>query len=398
MSHVVLATTSAAFEQRVRRATGADLNGTMRRWHDEIMFIDATRAVREVAEGGPEVVAIGPNVDLQPALDLARAFHSEHPEIAVVLIAEPSWDFWEQALRAGVHDVLMPDADDDQIRDVFYRAMETAERRRVNLLDEVGEKRPTGRVITLLAPKGGSGKTALATNMAIGLSYADAGKVALVDLDLQFGDVAGSLSLRPQNTIGDLAASQNRVSATTLKVFLTPVRDRLFVLCAPDSPAAGEEVSEATVEQTIRLLADEFEFTVVDTAAGLTEYTLAAIELSTDLMLVCDLSAAAVRALRKVIDALDRLGIDQPRRHFVLNRADSRVGIDADEAARVVGMPVSVAIPSARDVPLSMNQGTPVVESSPRAAVSKQFIHASLLFARPTESKGNGFFKLRSRK
>jgi pilus assembly protein CpaE len=127
---------------------------------------------------------------------------------------------------------------------------------------------------------------------------------------------------------------------------------------------------------------------VIDTAAGLTEATLAAIELSTDLMFICDLSVSAVRGMRKLVDALDRLGIQKPQRHFVLNRADSKVGVDTKDAASVMGMPVSVELPSARTVPLSMNQGIPVVEHSPRSPVAKRFMQAALLLANE-DDKGN---------
>jgi len=120
---------------------------------------------------------------------------------------------------------------------------------------------------------------------------------------------------------------------------------------------------------------------IIDTSAGLTEATLAAMELSTDLLFVCDLSAAALRGMRKVMDALDRLGMDKQQRHFVLNRADSRVGIEASEAEVVVGLPIVASIPSDRAVPLSMNQGIPVVESAPRSPVSKSFLGTATLFS-----------------
>ena len=380
MSNIVLATSSAAFEQRVRRALAGDVGGTLRRWHDEIMLTNPSRAVKELAAEGAEVVGIGPNVDVQLALELARAFDVDHPEVPVIVITEPTRGFWQKALRAGVHDVLTTEAPDDEIRRVFHRAVETSRRRRANLLDEIGDPKDSGRVITLVAPKGGSGKTALATNLAKGLSYGDE-PVVLVDLDLQFGDVAGCLNLRPENTIGDVASAPGQLTATTLKVFLTPTDSNLFVLCAPDSPAEGEEVDEQTVEKVTRLLAEEFPYVVNDTSAGLTEATLAAMELSTDLLFVCDLSAAALRGMRKVMDALDRLGMDKQQRHFVLNRADSRVGIEASEAEAVVGLPIAASIPSDRSVPLSMNQGIPVVESAPRSPVSKSFLGTATLFS-----------------
>ena len=91
------------FEQRIRRAYGGELNGELNRWHDEIMFVDADKAVREIAEDqSPSVVGIGPNVPVETALSMARSFEEHHPEIAVIVIAEPSPELWEQALRAGV--------------------------------------------------------------------------------------------------------------------------------------------------------------------------------------------------------------------------------------------------------------------------------------------------------
>lgn len=379
MTQVVLATTSAAFEQRVRRAFGSDIGGTLRRWHDEIMLSNPARAVKELAADGAEVVGIGPKVDVQLALELASAFDTDHPEIPVIIITEPTRGFWQKALRAGVHDVINSDAPDDEIRRVFNRAVETSRRRRSNLLDEIGDPKQSGRIITLIAPKGGSGKTALATNLALGLSGRDQ-PVVLVDLDLQFGDVAGCLNLQPESTIGDIASAPGQLTATTLKVFLTPVNSNLLVLCAPESPSEGEEVDDRTVERVIQLLAEEFPYVIADTSAGLTEATLTAIEMSTDLLFVCDLSAAALRGMRKVIDALDRLGMDQQRRHFVLNRADSKVGIEAAEAEAVVGLPIAASIPSDRAVPVSMNQGVPVVQSAPRSPVSKSFLGAATLF------------------
>jgi pilus assembly protein CpaE len=379
MTDVVLATSSAAIEQRVRRALGPLHNGALRRWHDDIMLTDPARAVKELVADGADVIGIGPDVDLNTALELSSAFDASHPEIAVIVFTEPTKGFWQRAMRAGVTDVLTVHSDDEEIKRVFDRVLESTRRRKANLLDEIGDPAGAGRIITLIAPKGGCGKTALATNLAVGM--AGAGKrVVLVDLDLQFGDVAGCLSLTPENTIRDLAAAPDHLSHTALKVFLTPAMENLFVLCAPDTPAEGEEVDDPAVERAVKLIGSEFDHVVVDTSAGLTEATLAAIELSSDLVFVCDLSVASVRALRKVIDALDRLGIDEPRRHFVLNRADSKVGIEVDEAAAAVGLPVSVEIPSDRAVPLSMNRGEPLVISSPKTSVAKSFLAVAHLF------------------
>ena len=224
--------------------------------------------------------------------------------------------------------------------------------------------------------------------MAVGLAASGGQRVVLVDLDLQFGDVADALQLRPESSIADLHVGGS-ASTTSLKALLTKRGENLYALAAPPNPADGDEVTSAEVEEILGMLAAEFDVIVVDTSAGLTEATLSAVEASTDLMLVCDLSVSSVRGLRKLVDTLDALDLKASQRHFILNRADSRVGVTVEDAASVVGMPITVAIPSARDVPLSMNQGIPVIEAAPRTQVARRYQDAAAIFA-PNGSGSNG--------
>jgi pilus assembly protein CpaE len=325
---------------------------------------------------------------------VATVIDEERPEVATVLVADPTAAVWEQALRAGVRALVAPDADEDETRNVFERVLETTSRRRHNLVAESGLSPARGRVITLVAPKGGVGKTFLSSNLAVGLAASGAGRVALVDLDLQFGDIADTLALQPDHTIGDLSSSVGGISATTLKVFLTPRGENLFVLAAPGSPAEGELVAMATVERTLRHLAEDFDFVIVDTCAGLSEATLAAIEVSTDLLYLCDLSVSSLRALRKVIDAVDALGFDASR-HFVLNRSDLEAGVSVDEAAGLVGLPVHAQVPVGKDVPLTMNQGIALVEQAPKSRVGRSLAAVTALFHHVENERG-GIFRRKS--
>ena len=378
MNSILLATSSAAFEQKVRRAFGFEADASLQRQYSDDLFLDPLSAAKQLTVEAPDVIAIGPNVPIDIALEVAEAIEEDHPEIGVILITEAAPDLWEKALHSGVRDVLLPDASDEKIRSSLTRVLDAAERRRRNLVVEVGLPDAAGRVITVIAPKGGVGKTALTTNVAVVIAAAGVGRVALVDLDLQFGDVGASLGLEPENTIADLARSPGGVTPTSLKVFMARWNDNLFALCAPLAPA--EEVSEFVVDKAIRLLADDFDLVVVDTSAGISEPTLNAIDLSTDLVFVCDLSAASLRGLRKMIDVLDSLGVEEPTRYFVLNRADAKVGISPADASAIVGMKIDVEIPSSEIVPRSMNFGTPVVEDAPRSPVAMGFASVAGLF------------------
>ena len=320
----------------------------------------------------PDVLVVGPDVAMLDALRLAQAVDDAWPDVSVVLIAAPSAELLEQAVRVGVRDVVDPVSAADVVRSSLERAMETAGRRR-NLLRSELARTAKSKVITVVSPKGGAGKTAISSNLAVGLAAHAPNRVALVDLDLQFGDVANALRLTPERTLADFGRSSVALDATTVKAFLTAHPSGLFALCAPDTPAEADGVKPETLGTAIDLLAEMFPYVVVDTAAGLDEATLTAMEHSTDLIVVCATDVASARGLRKEIEAFDVLGFTTQRRHFVLNRADARVGIGLNDIQSTVGLDVAVSIPSSRTVPASMNQGAPVLETEPRSTLGRAF-------------------------
>jgi pilus assembly protein CpaE len=236
-----------------------------------------------------------------------------------------------------------------------------------------------GKVIAVISPKGGSGKTAVSTNLAAALAMRFPGRVAAIDLDVQFGDMCVSMGLHPEHNLAQVATSA-QVDSTTIKLFLTPYDSGLYVLCGARTPAEADVVTHEHVSKVIPLLAADFDYVVVDTPAGLDDRTLAALECATDLLLVSSLDVTSIRSLRKAVEAMDALGVTK-NRHFVLNRADAKVGINPVDAAEAVGWPIEAMIPSSREIPLSMNVGTPVVKLEPRSAVAKQMVQLTNLFA-----------------
>jgi len=242
-----------------------------------------------------------------------------------------------------------------------------------------------GKVIVVVSPKGGSGKTAVASNLAACLAMHFPGRVAALDLDVQFGDMCTSLGLHPEHNLAELAQS-NQVDATTIKLFLTPYDPGLYVLCGARTPAEADLVTHEHVSRVIPMLAADFDYVVVDTPAGLDERTLSALECASELLMVSSLDITSIRSLRKAVEAMDALGLTKARR-FVLNRADAKVGISPADAAEAVGWPIECTIPTAREIPFSMNVGSPVVKLHPRSAVAKQIVQLTQLFA-PTIGSG----------
>ena len=379
MSALVFATPCEKFKQRVAGAYHGQLNGHRFYWRDGLLDGPASSVVNELTRTNPSVVAIGPDVAPRKALEIARAFDGERPDVMVVLVATPSMALMESALKSGARGVVAPDATDDELRNAFEEALDAADRRRrvVSALADAASR----HTICVVAPKGGAGKTTVSTNLASGLALAAPGEVVIVDVDFQFGDVASSLRMTPVNTFADIAKAQTPIDLTTVKVFLTPSESGLFALCAPDSPVDADNITADHVRHVLTLLAAEFRYVIIDTASGIDEWTLAALKLSTDIVLLTSTDVPSVRATRKELEALDLMGLTAQTRHFVVNRADAQVGLPLGEVEATVGMPVSAAIPSSRLVPISVNQGSPVVVSERRSGVGQSLARLVERFA-----------------
>ena len=235
------------------------------------------------------------------------------------------------------------------------------------------------KVIVVISPKGGSGKTAVSSNLAVALAQRCPGRVVAVDLDVQFGDFGTALSLTAEHTLAQLART-SIIDATTVKLFLTLYYNGLYVLAGANDPVDADSIGHAHVSKVLPLLAQNFDYVIVDTPAGLDERTLAAIECATDLLLVSSLDVTSIRSLRKELDALDHIGI-KAERQLVLNRADAKVGLHPSDAEEAIGMKIYCSIPSSREIPLSLNLGTPVVISEPKSAVARQLQLLAELYA-----------------
>lgn len=372
MSRFILATDDRGFEQRVRSALGS-ANGDLR------LLLSANRVTPEVlsaidladVEQGAEVVAIGPGLSPRDALFLAEQFTRERPEISVLIVAPPSALLWERALQAGARGVVAPDATGPELQEAFSRASLMAQRLRQNLGTEQ-DRVALRKIIAVVSPKGGAGKTTIASNLAVALSQEAPNQVALVDGDVQFGDIAAVLGLSPAHTVADAAAALPDLDLLGLKVFLEPHPSSLYALCGADSPANGERVGSHELEQIVGLLSENFPYVVVDTSAGLTEHTLSVLEHCTDVIVVCGMDVPTLRAMSKQLHALDELHMTQPR-HLVLNRSDSRVGMTAADVEATLGSTIDIGLPSSRSVPLSVNNGTAIVEAEPNSRIAREF-------------------------
>jgi pilus assembly protein CpaE len=336
--------------------------------------------VDEIVADGVDVLCIGDDVPLELAFAVAARIDQNHAHVSVLLLAAPWPEVWREALRSGVRDVVDPGKGHTEVAPALDRALKRAAHLHELRSAATPSEPETGRVIVVLSAKGGSGKTMVASNLAAALARLARGPVALVDLDVQFGDAASALGLVPEHTIAGLAVVPE-IDSTTLKVFLTPHEPSgAFVLCGAASPEEGDTVTDKHAARVVELLRRDFACVVVDTSAGIDELTLAALDHATDAVLVSTMDVSSIRNLGKEIYALDRVGLLPSSRHFVLNRADARVGIDVADVRAALGMDVDASVPSSRTVPLSMNQGSPIVVDDPSSPGARELMKLAARF------------------
>lgn len=289
----------------------------------------------------------------------------QHPGRPVVLVCPLDGNgYLGELLATGVEDVvaLPPEngtrVDPDLTRHLVF-ALEKALIRRRGAYDS--KPKNTQNIICVLGLKGGSGKTLTCANLGVALAQLGA-KVAMIDLDLQFGDLALAMGLRPERTIYDLVRSGGSLDAGKLDDFLVEHPSGVRALLAPVRPDQAAVITVPFLSEVERLLADSYEFVLIDTPPSFGPEVIGAIDCSTDVVMVTMRDTLSLKNARLGLETLERMDYDRSRVKIVFNRANTNVGIEREDVLAILGRDVDVLVPSNRDIARSVNQGTPIVQ------------------------------------
>jgi len=255
-------------------------------------------------------------------------------------------------------------------------------------------------MICVLGPKGGTGKTLTSCNLAVSLAQAGE-RVALVDLDLQFGDIGLALGLAPQRTIHDLVKAGGSVDAEKIDDFLVAHSSGVRVLMAPTRPDQATAITVEFLREVYSGLRAAHDFVIVDTPPGFAPEVIASIDSSSHVCMVGTLDSLSLKNTKLGLETLELMGYEQDRIRLLLNRADSRVGIGHDEVAAIIGRTPDVLIPSDREIPCSVNEGKPIVLANERSEAARAFRGLAELYRvgdAPASSNGRGRSLLRRKR
>ena len=292
-----------------------------------------------------------------PADDLAAI--REHTKAPIVLLAGvESSALLEQALEADLADVLLL----PQLPENVVFAIKKASHSGRRLQAPSGRR---GRIVTVFSPKGGTGKTVTATNLSVAFAKYERKRTLLLDLDLQFGDAAIMLGLEPEKTVYDLVVAPGELDTEKLAGYTTRHACGLDVLPAPLRPEDAELITEVKITRLLEVARESFDVIVVDTSPFFHGPMLATLDRTDELLMVCGLDVPTLKNVRLSLQTLELLSFPTSRIQFLLNRANSKVGMKKKEVEGALDVKVRYEVPSDRAVPLGVNRGQPPAIGDP---------------------------------
>ncbi|MDF1594469.1 MAG: AAA family ATPase [Acidimicrobiia bacterium] len=334
-------------------------------------------AQRAVEAGDIRLVLLGPSHAHEAGIKDATMLQEFDPDLSLVLVAGTiTAPLLRAALRGGLRDVIEAPVSPAKLAEILGDVGKRAERKLAAPPSEpYAPAAPReGRIITVMSAKGGSGKTVMATNLAMMLAqHHDPKRVVVVDADLQFGDVCLVLQLEPKLTVVNAAHEIHRLDESLLDSLLTKHPTGLSVLAAPLEPAFADEISTAAMIEILGKLRGMFDFVVVDTASLLDELLLSLLERADDVLVIVDMDLPSVKNAKLALETLRLLKFPSSKIQLVLNRSNAKARLDEKEIEKSLKMKISASVPSDGLVPASVNEGRPVVESAPKSKVAKGF-------------------------
>ncbi len=314
---------------------------------------------------GADLVIVGCSQAHDQALEVISAANAQRADRPIVVLYHGSPNgFLERAFEAGADDLVALPQSSGQLGFAFEKALARSRGAVASL--------PEGEMITVLGPKGGTGKTVTSSNLAVALALEGKSSV-LVDLDLQFGDVGLALGLEPTKTIYDLATSGGTLDGDKVDSFLARHPSGARALLAPLRPDQAAAISTPFLREVFEILRTRFDFVLVDTPPAFTAEVIVSVDASSRLLMVGMLDALSLKDTKIGLETLGEMGYDPRAITLVLNRADSSVGITLLDVEQLLGRAPDVLVGSDRAIPRALTSGQPIVVAEPKSKAARSF-------------------------
>lgn len=356
---------------------------------NEVVVNESTpKQLAAMMAAGPDVVVLDGTHCEAVQLNEIEPWSVSHPACHFIALCEnANSDFLMNAMRVGIREVLPSGADDQSL----IQAIKRIEQR---LRSAETPRRNTGKVIAFIACKGGSGATFLASNLAYVLAAEKKQRVALLDLNLQFGDAALFVSDQmPSNTLTDLANNIGRLDASLLTALMTHVLPNFGVLAAPEDPEHAVGIGPEHIEALLKLAVEHFDYVVLDIGRILSAATVKALDRADMIFPVLQETLPFIRDSKRLIHTLQTLGYSKAKIHPIVNRYMKGGDILLEDVESALGIKVFKTVPNSYEaVSTSVNQGIPIYQISRHDKVTKALEEMAHELADVPQAEKSGWF------
>jgi pilus assembly protein CpaE len=317
-------------------------------------------AYSELSRLRPSAVIVAVDNDADARFLLTKRFANELPDTVVICATyNPSSDLILQSIRAGAREFLRLPATADEFATVVTRTAEFC-------ASHNEEPKKLGRTIAVFSSKGGCGNSFIAANLAAALGE----PTALIDLNLEAGDLDLFFGIQPRFSIVDMVENRARLDDSLIAAYMKTHSQKLAVLPAPRDTAAAA-ITAANLAEVLHVLRQRFSYVIIDPHHTLDSITLAALDHADDVLLVTTLDVSAIRSAQKSMEIFDRLGYSRKKVRVIVNRWSKQIDLELQQVERFLGERVIAVVPNDyRAAVNSVNLGRPLVEAQPSSNIS----------------------------
>ena len=354
-------------------------------------------AIQLTLEANPDVVLMDINMPDMDGIAATEAIRQKMPAVQVVILSvQGDQNYMRRAMLVGARDFLTKPPIPDELVAAIRRAGKMAHEERSKSRQEfiaaqggsnqsmTTSRMTRGKIILIYSPKGGTGCTTIAVNLAVALHNEET-RVVIVDANLQFGDVAIFLNEQGKNTILDLAPRVDELDPEIVdNVMIKNAASGVHVLASPSRPENAEKVNADQFAKLLRYLRQLYEYVIVDSSAYLTDITLSVLDIADAIVLVATQDIPSIKNDRLFLDLLLTLNIPAEKIALVMNKFDKRIAISPEKVGENLKQEVLAVIPlDERTVIPAVNRGVPfMLDNKTQPAARGIYILAEALRAK----------------
>jgi pilus assembly protein CpaE len=357
------------------------------------MASNGHEAIEQARRLQPHIVLMDINMPDMDGIAASQEITRVAPACQVIMMSVQSEaDYLRRSMLAGAMDFLTKPFTSEELSGSIHRVYEMGASRRATLpMMPVAEEGlvprppgsaeparrpvPGGKLLLIYSPKGGTGCSTVATNLAMALHQVTSKKVALVDTSLQFGDVDAMLNLQGNVTIAEATARADELDGDLLNAMMAPHPSGIRVLAAPSAPELSETISVDDVKNILLLLRREFDFVVVDTWSYLDDMVLAAMDLADRVLIVMTPEIPSVKSTTQFLGVAEALQYPLNQVDLILNKIIPRDILRAEQLESSMKHRILIQLEfEPRGIRQAVNQGLPLIMASPNHPLSQSFL------------------------